>query len=154
MIKLNNDQVTTIIWFMIGVMIGIGSIGYGLGSLQSPGSGFITFLAALVVCFLSLIGFVEATRDQRKGIGWKPVLVGVFWWKPLIVTISLLAYAFLLNDLGFVLSTAFLIGFLLRAVNPQRWMVVIAGGILSSLGAYAIFEVWLQAQLPKGPWGF
>ena len=32
--------------------------------------------------------------------------------------------------------------------------VVIAGAIGTAIGAYGIFEVWLKAQLPKGPLGF
>jgi hypothetical protein len=43
---------------------------------------------------------------------------------------------------------------LLRVVKPQGWLVVAAGGILAALGTYGIFELWLKAQLPKGPWGF
>ena len=64
------------------------------------------------------------------------------------------AYALLLHSLGFSLCTALFVGFLLRAVKPQRWPVVMAGGILAALGTYGIFELWLKAQLPRGPWGF
>jgi hypothetical protein len=76
------------------------------------------------------------------------------WEKSLIVLAALFAYTLLLRPLGFSLCTALFIGFLLKTVKPQGWMVVIAGSLLTALGAYGIFEVWLKAQLPKGPWGF
>ena len=67
---------------------------------------------------------------------------------------ALFAYALLMKPLGFLLCTVVFIGFLLRAVAPQRWPVVILGAIGAALGAFAIFEVWLKTQLPQGPWGF
>jgi putative tricarboxylic transport membrane protein len=152
--KPNNDQVSAAIWFASGVSIAVASLGYGLGSLSSPGSGFMTFMTALSICFFSLVGFVEATWKQRRGIHWKPILSGLMWEKPIIVLGALTAYALLLPRLGFLLCAALLTAFLLRIVKPQRWVVVFGGGILASLGCYVIFELWLKAQLPKGPWGF
>lgn len=74
--------------------------------------------------------------------------------KTLIVLLALLAYVLLLKPLGFSLCTALFIGFLMRAVQPQRWSVVMVGAIGAAVGAYGIFEIWLKAQLPQGPWGF
>jgi hypothetical protein len=79
---------------------------------------------------------------------------GLAWKKFLLVLGALFAFALLLKPLGFSLCTAVFIGFLLRTVQPQRWFIVGAGGVLTALGTYGIFEIWLQAQLPKGPWGF
>jgi fumarate reductase subunit D len=43
--------------------------------------------------------------------------------------------------------------FLFRAVEPQRWSVVIAGSVVTSLFTYILFRLWLQVQLPMGLWG-
>ncbi|MBE0555855.1 MAG: tripartite tricarboxylate transporter TctB family protein [Proteobacteria bacterium] len=67
---------------------------------------------------------------------------------------ALLAYALLMKPLGFLLCTVLFIGFLLRAVEPQRWSVVIVGAVGAALGAFAVFNLWLKTQLPQGPWGF
>jgi heme O synthase-like polyprenyltransferase len=67
---------------------------------------------------------------------------------------ALFAYVLLMKPLGFILVTVLFIGFLLRAVEPQRWPVVIIGAIGTALGSFAIFNVWLKTQLPQGPWGF
>lgn len=154
MSRFNNDQVSAIIWFASGGVIAWGSVGYGLGSLASPGSGFITFLAGLGICFFSFIGLMEATLRQRKGGRWKPVMKGLDWGKAFLVMGALTAYALLLSGLGFIICTALFVGFMLRVVKPQGWPVVIAGGVLAALGTYGIFELWLKAQLPRGPLGF
>jgi putative tricarboxylic transport membrane protein len=81
------------------------------------------------------------------------VLQGVFWKNAMVILISLLAYALLLVPLGFFITTTLFIAFLLRAIVPQRWSVVIACSILTAVISYLIFEIWLKAQLPKGPLG-
>jgi len=154
MSKLNNDQVSTIAWLACGGFIAWASLGYGLGSAASPGSGFITFLAGLGICFFALIGLAEASFRRGKETRWQPVLKGLEWKKAFLVMGALAAYAFLLSPLGFILCTALFVGFMLRAVKPQRWPAVLLGGILSALGTYGIFELWLKAQLPKGWLGF
>lgn len=152
--KFNNDQLSAAVWLAFGLVMTAASLHYKLGTLASPGTGLMPFLASLAITFFSIVGLVHATLRRKQGVGWKPTMSGLMWTKSLIVMAALFAYTLLLIPLGFILCTVLFIGFLLRTVNPQRWFVVIAGSILMVLGAYGIFEVWLKAQLPKGPWGF
>jgi len=152
--RLNNDQVSASLWFAGGGLIAWGSVEYGVGTLAAPGTGFITLLAGLGICFFSLIGLIAATIESRKGSGWKPVMKGLEWQKSFLVMAALVGYGLLLSRIGFILCTALFVGFMLRVVKPQSWPVVIGGGILAALGTYGIFELWLKAQLPTGPLGF
>ncbi len=40
MAKFNNDQVSGAVWIAIGIAVALGSLRYGLGPLESPGTGF------------------------------------------------------------------------------------------------------------------
>jgi putative tricarboxylic transport membrane protein len=151
MSRINNDQLSAAIFCLGGIAIAIVSVGYGLGTLDSPSTGFLPFLAALAIIFFSLVGIVAATLSQK---GWKPLLRGVNWKNPLLIVAALLAYGFLMKPLGFLVSTVLVIGFLLRAVQPTKWPAVVVGAFATAIGSYLIFEKWLQTQLPKGPWGF
>ena len=150
---MNNDQLSSGIWFIAGLAVCLGSLQYKLGTPAAPGTGFMPFLTGLAICFFSGIGLIHATLRKKQGEGWVPLLKGVVWKNAMVILISLLAYALLLKPLGFVITTTLFIAFLLRAIVPQRWPVVIACSILTALGSYLIFEVWLKAQLPKGPLG-
>ncbi len=154
MARFNNDQISAGIWLLSGAVIAGVSIIYGIGTRAAPGSGFITLLAGLGISLFSLIGLVEASLRKGGERSWHPVFKGVDWKKAFVVLGSLAAYAFLLNPLGFLPCTALFLAFMLRWVKPQPWSVVITGSILAALGAYVIFEIWLQAQLPKGLLGF
>jgi hypothetical protein len=151
---LNNDQVSSALWFGFGIVVSLGSVHYGLGTPESPDSGFMPFLTGVVICILSAAGFIHGTLRNRGGEGWSPVLKGYRWKNAGVILISLLAYALLLGPLGFFLCTTLFIAFLLRAIVPQRWPVVVGGALGTAAASYLIFDVWLMAQLPKGPWGF
>ncbi len=150
---MNNDQVSGAVWLGLGLAVCLGSLQYKLGTPAAPGTGFMPFLTGLAICFFSGIGLIHATLRKKQGEGWAPVLRGVIWKNAMIILVSLLAYALLLFPLGFVFTTTLFIAFLLRAIVPQRWSVVIACSILTAAASYLIFEVWLKAQLPKGPLG-
>jgi hypothetical protein len=151
---LNNDQVSSGMWFFIGLTICLGSLQYKLGTLSSPGSGFMPFLSGLAIGFFSVVGFTHATIRKNRGEAWASLLQGVRWEKALIVLISLFAYDLLLVPIGFFLCTMLFIGFLLRVIAPQRWPMVIGGALLTATASYIGFEVFLKAQLPKGFLGF
>ena len=97
---------------------------------------------------------MTATMKRRQGEKWKRVLKGFLWEKPLITMGALVVYALVLNRLGFIITTALLVAFLLRAIIPQKWSVVISGAVLTPLFTYLIFQVCLQTQLPRGFFGF
>jgi len=151
---LNNDQVSSGIWFLIGVTICLASLQYRIGTLSSPGSGFMPLLSGLAIGFFSIVGFIHATIRRNRGEIWTSILRAVRWEKALIVIISLFAYGFLMGTIGFFLCTFLFIGFLLRVIVPHRWLWVSGGSLLISVASYIVFEVLLRAQMPKGFLGF
>jgi len=153
--RFNNDQWSSLFWVACGVIICIASFQYGLGTLQSPSTGFMPFLAGSTIILLSVIGFVASTLGQRKGIRWRRLIPkGAMWQKVWITVAILFAYAFLLTPLGFTLCTALFVGFLLRLGKVHRWPSAVAGGLVTAFITYQIFVVLLKVQFPKGPWGF
>ena len=150
---MNNDQLSSGVWFFLGLAICLGSLQYKMGTPASPATGFMPFLTGAAISFFSGVGFIHATLRRRKGEGWARILEGVKWKNAMVILLSLLAYALLMVPLGFFLCTTLFIAFLLRVITPQRWSVVIFCSLLTAAASYFIFEVWLQAQLPKGPFG-
>ncbi len=67
---------------------------------------------------------------------------------------ALVLYAIFLKSLGFLLLTFFLTVYLFRIIEPMGWRRVLIGAILTAFGSYVVFEVWLEAQLPTGIFGF
>ncbi len=66
----------------------------------------------------------------------------------------LVFYTIFLKTLGFILTTFLLLAFLYRVMEPLSWRKVLFGAVVTARGSYAIFQLWLQAQLPEGIFGF
>ena len=149
----NNDQRSSLVWLAIGLAIIFYSTKYGLGILSSPGPGFVPFLAGLVLACLALVVFLQQLGEKKS-----ESLQGLFrqrdWPAMLKVMGALVLYAVLLKPLGFILVTFFLTAFLFRVLEPMGWKKVLAGAFLTALGAYVVFDLWLEAQLPAGIFGF
>jgi putative tricarboxylic transport membrane protein len=134
----------------MGVWVCHGGYELGLGTLNDPGGGFMFFWVGAVMVGLSLGILIRAARVEAVQGELKTVWAGIPWKKMVSVLAALFIYAYLLIPVGFILTTLFLLVFLFKAVEPQRWSWAILGAIVSTLAAYGVFRLWLQCQLPQG----
>lgn len=65
----------------------------------------------------------------------------------------MIAYAYALPLIGFVVSTAFAAGFLSWRLGTPPIKAVIAG-VTIAVGIYVVFHLILGLSLARGPWGF
>jgi len=65
----------------------------------------------------------------------------------------MVAYAFLVDKLGFPITTFCFILILFKVCESYRWVPAVLGALVASLGTYLIFGLWLQCQFPKGWFG-
>lgn len=121
-----------------------------LGSSHNPGSGFLLFWLGIVMVGLSLTLLVQTARSTEPAS--PPIVDGrpIRWRKLLLIVVALVAYAYVLVPLGFLLSTITLLVVLFKAVEPQRWTVAIGSAAATTAIVYTVFRIWLGAQLPAG----
>lgn len=136
------------VWLAIGAFVVAAGRELGLGTLRDPGPGFLLFWIGLTILALATAVLVTTLRAPAEA-GLRARL-GAGHARLLLVLAALVAYAWLLERLGFLLTTTLVLIFLFKAVEPQRWSVAIAGGVVSTLVAWAVFRLWLGAQLPSG----
>jgi putative tricarboxylic transport membrane protein len=146
------NQISSIFWLILGSAVSYGSYRLGLGTLTHPGPGFLPFWCGTILAGLSALVFFQGTLAKRRGdqipLGrkWK----GMRWSKTVFVVLAILVYIFTFTYLGFLLSTTLLLIFLLKAVDPERWMVAVGTAIFASLASFVVFALWLDVQLPRG----
>ncbi|MBN1106001.1 MAG: tripartite tricarboxylate transporter TctB family protein [Deltaproteobacteria bacterium] len=141
------EKASSLFLMAAGLAISYGGHDLDLGTVTNPGSGFIFFWLGLIIFGLAVTVLVQASRKPAQTV---EGALQVQWKKVLTVIASLCAYAFTFSFLGFILATIILLVFLFKAFESQRWSTAIVGAVLGSLGAYAIFELWLGCQLPQG----
>ncbi len=117
-----------------------------------PGSGFMPFLAGILMCIFSAVTFGQAyfNQDRKSEKLWENIQLQ----KLIFVALGLFIYTFFLDVVGFLICTFLLILFFIRFVGSENWLKSIVGAILTSILCYLLFDKWLQANLPRGILGF
>jgi putative tricarboxylic transport membrane protein len=147
-----NDMISSVFFFVSGLLIIAGSLKMTIGSLGEPGPGFLPLVVGALLVLMSIVLFIGALRRKRgqqdaAGIGRKERL------KIYATSLSLLLYALVLRPVGFVVVTLFLLVFLFKVIGELRWKISLAGSVLTTLFFYLLFRVWLEVPFPAGPLG-
>src|SRR5689334_14608760 len=108
-----------------------------LGTMRVPRTGFLPRgLATLprvprVILFAQGLSGVESNRppDHIPPEGWSRIV---------FTLAAMTGFAVLLERLGFLLTTFFLMLLLLRAIESQRWSKVFFVALLTAVGSYAL----------------
>ena len=144
------DRISGIFWLIFAVFVSIESYRLGLGTLYHPGPGFLFFWAAIVLGIMSLIILVRAWRNKESEEDRIHLFGKLNIRKMILVMISVLLYALLMEKFGFIPITFLLFIFLLGVVEKKKWFFTISTSVLVTGITYLIFEIWLKSQLPKG----
>ena len=142
----------SVVLLLLGLAITGGGWHYGWGSLDNPGAGFVPLLSGAAMAGFSAITLAEALVK-----GWRPLAhlwAGAKWQRPLGAVVCLLLYSVLLRDVGFLPCTLVLSVYLYRMLEPRSWAQTLFAAVLTTVGFYLMFQVWLEVQLPKGPLTF
>jgi putative tricarboxylic transport membrane protein len=126
----------------------------GIGTPRTPSPGFFPFILGLALCLLCLIEVYAAFVRGRTDESFHGLWHGLRWQKTLLILGSVAAYTFLLEPVGYLITTLVLMAFLFKGIEPQRWWVALTGAVLSSAVTYVLFRILLQVQLPRGVFSF
>ncbi len=113
-----------------------------LGTLKEPGAGFLSLCAGLALAALSLVLVIRGWKVREAE---KP-----FSGRVILALVSLFAYSFVLDRLGFVIASFFLVGVLLRVGQPRPWWLLVGVSALTAFLSYLIFGVFLHVYFPRG----
>lgn len=147
-----HDLISSVVFFCVGLFIVLYAPQFDLGSLRSPGSGFMPFLSGLIICGLATTTFLRAFFDKSGKV--EKIWAKVNFPKLILVILMLTVYTLLLKPIGFIICTFFLILIIMHYVGTQTWLTSVLGAGSSSILSYLLFETWLKAQLPIGILGF
>lgn len=142
---------SALVFLFLAVLICVESLNLEIGTLNAPKSGFFPFILGVSLGLLSILWLL--IHIVRRGtLEW--VKVSISWKRAMPMLGGLMAYALLLDFLGFSLATFLLVFLLVRAIESRPWWVagLVGIGIVSFM--YTLFLLWLRVQLPTGWLGF
>jgi len=151
MIARKKDFLSSIIWGGVGLAFGLGGMSLGVGSLHTPGPGFIPAIMGGVLLLLSAILLLTALfsvkREREKWTFWKEP---GSWKRILYSFLALLCYIFFLDPLGYLLATFFFLLYLIKFIGQKKWWLALGIAFLASAMSYLLFAVGLGVSLPQG----
>ena len=143
-------QFIGLFWLALSIFICAMSIRLGIGTLQTPGPGFLLFWSGIVLGILAIIlRLLDYSKKKERGRTmdlWK----GLKWHKVISVLISLFIYIILLPRIGYLIMTFGLLVFLFSIIERSKLWVQVVFALITVITTYIIFYVWLDVQLPRG----
>jgi hypothetical protein len=119
-----------------------------LGSLRHPGPAYMPVVLALA---LLVFGVLLVLAGRRA-----PALAGVGFpeWRHAVAIFAACAFAALaLERLGYRVSVALVLAFLLGVVERKGLVFVVTFSLALSLASFLLFDTLLRVPLPRGPFG-
>ncbi len=144
------DQKSGLFWFVAGLVIIYFSVGYDIGSLGTPGPGYVSFLMGIIMSLLSAIMVLGDIHKNRQPLS---SLFKGNWRRVLFTLIGLLLFAILLPYIGFMADAMILIYALILLAGKRKQWVAIVTAVIVSLASWYVFSVLLKQNLPAGVLG-
>ena len=143
-------QFTGLFWFVLSIVICAMALRLGIGTLHTPGPGFLLFwsgiLLAILAIILRLLDYSKKKEKDRTMNLW----VGLNWHKAISVTIAMFVYVILLPKVGYLIMTFALLVFLFRLVERSKPGAAVVFALITVIATYLLFYLWLDVQLPRG----
>ena len=124
----------------------------GVLASEFPHGGGISPLFSLYgMIFLSLIMLAETVFKRKPGDEQKIDFTLTFEkMKPLLVCLLVIAYLYLIFELGYYTSTVVFLIASTVLVGVRNYKAILLTGVILFPLMYAFFELFLQANLPMG----
>lgn len=141
--------IITLFWIGLGIFVMIFSYNLGLGRFNNPDAGLMPFLLGGILVLLSLYGLIVFPLKKARDSGTpKEERRQVSYRKIGLVLVGLFMYAFILEKLGFVITTWVFLFLLFRGVG-NRWITTFIASTFTVLATYSLFT-FFGVRFPPG----
>ena len=129
-----------------GIIVFIGLRQVPIGTISAPDTAFSPVVLSVLLIILSCVLIGQSFRGTIEK---QTKLLGERWSKLLPVIVSLIAYTFLYEPLGYVLCTAGFLVLVGKLANCS-WKASLLVSFICTLLSYAIFSWYLHIPLSQG----
>jgi len=142
------DRVAGMALVLIGLVTMWESRVFPLGSLHRPGPAYMpVVLAALLILFGAVVFAMDARVRRLVDVGWPE-------WRHALAIFGACAFAACsLERLGYRLTIAAVMAFLLLVVERKGWALGLTLTVAMAWGSFFVFDTLLRVPLPRGPFG-
>jgi putative tricarboxylic transport membrane protein len=142
------DRVAGVALVLIGLATLWESRAFPLGSLHRPGPAYMpVVLALLLIVFGAAVFAMGRGARTLREVGWPE-------WRHAVAIFAACAFAaWGLERLGYRVTMAVVVGFLLLALERKDWALGLGLTFVMAWGSFYLFDTLLRVPLPRGPFG-
>jgi hypothetical protein len=142
------DRAAGLALVVIGLVAAVESRAFPLGTLHRPGPAFTPLLLALLLIAFGVALFAMGSRTPRLAdVGWHE------WRHAAAIFGACALAAWGIERLGYRLTMAAVVAFLLLIVERRGWALGLALTVAVAWGSFFLFDTLLHVPLPLGPFG-
>ena len=147
--SMSQSHIITLFWIGLGIFVMIFSYRLGLGRFSNPDSGLMSFLLGVILVLLSLCSLIISLLKKAGGEGTPKEERGQTSYREIgLVLVALFIYSFILERLGFVITTWIFLFLLFRSMG-NRWITTFIASIFTVLATYFVFT-YFGVRFPPG----
>ena len=140
------ESVFVFVLLVLGLAISVISWGYGFGSLKQPGPGLYPFFIGVAIAVFSLFILIAELRSGTR----KPPLDQAGARTLALMTLTFCLWIVAMPVLGYVVVTLLATYAFCKIMKLEGWRKPLAVSAGTALFIYALFDVWLYVDLPRG----
>ncbi len=144
------DLSVAVIIFMLGALVAWDSVRLGASwAPDGPQAGYFPFYIGALICTCATVVFVQALLRFKTD---RAVFVGRAQFRQvLVILLPSAVYVFGVWLIGIYVSSALFIILFMRLAGHYSWLRSVVVGLVVSVTAFVLFEIWFKIPLPKGP---
>jgi putative tricarboxylic transport membrane protein len=147
-LSLYKEKTAFFLTFIIGVICIVGGFNYGIGSLPNLDRGAYPVFVGLIISVLSIFLFFSTAGEETKAESEAGLRTN---GKRIMILLLVLAlYVLLVNQIGFLILSFFLLMFLQRLMGQTGWRTPVVISVITVIVFWILFKKWLNVQLPDG----
>lgn len=138
------DRLSGALLFALGLYIAYEALKLPLGGMRQPDAGFFPSLIALSLLCSSGLTLLATRRNEHVK---ETPRFGTF--RVWIAVVALILYVVVLNRVGYLVSTFFMMVLLLQGLERLGWRTTLGVAFPAVVSSYIVFR-WLGVPLPPG----
>jgi putative tricarboxylic transport membrane protein len=154
-LTMNAERTGALFWLLFGCAAIYGGLDLELGTMQEPGSGFLTFVAGSFVSCMALIIIIQSYRkDQTTSKRVIDLWKGKKWKRAVAITFLIALFILSFEKLGFFVCSLVLLIVIMRWLEGLSWKLCLLVPSIAIGTTYVVFKFFMNISLPAGIFGF
>ena len=142
------DRVAGAALVVLSIVVLVASRALPLGTLRTPGPAYMPVVLALLLLLLGLLlVLIRGGSEPFRTLRWDE------WRHAVAIVIAVVFFAWALERLGYRLSVAAVLAFLLGVMERKSIVFTLVFSISVAAASFFLFSTLLRVPLPRGPLG-